>query len=365
VSGLEEDIGSQSALAAVDPLAFVEEALAARGALVESAGDQTLAVLPPEAAQALGLAEEIRLSLDATAPGQVPCGYGAPLLERLIQEARASAATAWVRREGRPPGRGQIEAATSRLVLRNGLCDLLDVTPGEAIYLAAYFAVTAEADDRYQGMVRVLMQTESGAGPDPTFAHLLDPLSGSGLAATEPRPVDIGADGLERLRGRAALAARELLAGFRAGVQRRKQRDRERIDQYFDGLVADARAPRRAVAQSGIQAKVAHLQAERRQKIRDLGPRFNVRAKLEPAAFLFAVAPVARIRVRLRRRKAEAELILTVPGDSRSPDEPPCAACPRSTLRPVACDDQLHLLCEICAPSAQGRPRCPACAGRR
>ncbi|WP_437654019.1 hypothetical protein [Sorangium sp. So ce1182] len=33
--------------------------------------------------------------------------------------------------------------------------------------------------------------------------------------------------------------------------------------------------------------------------------------------------------------------------------------------RPAACDDRIHLLCEACAPNAQGRIACPACAKRR
>jgi hypothetical protein len=42
-----------------------------------------------------------------------------------------------------------------------------------------------------------------------------------------------------------------------------------------------------------------------------------------------------------------------------------CSGCDAATARPLACDDRLHLLCEVCAPSAQGRPLCPACGTGR
>jgi hypothetical protein len=346
----------------VHPLAFVEEALAARGALVEAADWEVLAVLPPPLAAALGVAEDIRLSLDPGAAGCVPCGFGAPVLEALVSEARAAVPTAWVRLEGRPPSAAQAQAAASRLVLRNGLCDWLDVTPGEATYVSAYFALAAEADDRHEALVHVVMEAASGGEPDPALGALLDPLSASARVLASdvgPRPGDV-----DRLAARATFAAREALGPFCASVERRKDRDRQRIEEYFAALVADARAPRRPVPEASIRAKVEHLEAERRQKLRDLDARFTVRGTLTPAAFVVARVPVARVRVRVRRRKAEGEITLTVPADARSPDRVPCAGCPRSTLRPVACDDRLHLLCEVCTPAAQGRPRCLACNRR-
>ncbi|HEX8439635.1 hypothetical protein, partial [Archangium sp.] len=47
-----------------DALAFTAQALARRGALLEpgEAGDEVLALLPPELSRELGLAEEVRLS---------------------------------------------------------------------------------------------------------------------------------------------------------------------------------------------------------------------------------------------------------------------------------------------------------------
>jgi hypothetical protein len=143
---------------------------------VEISGREALAVLPLALAGALGVAEEIRLSVDAAVGGAVPCGFGAPLLEALIKDTRAGVPTAWVRLEGRPPSPAQAAAAATRVVLRNGLVDVLDVAMGEALYVAAYFALSAEADDRYEGGFCVVADLDTGGEPDAALGALLDPL---------------------------------------------------------------------------------------------------------------------------------------------------------------------------------------------
>jgi hypothetical protein len=81
--------------AILDPLGFAADELAARGALVERDGDRALAVLPGPLARQLAVPEAITL---AAVPGndQVPCGLGAPLLDRLIADVRASVPVASV-----------------------------------------------------------------------------------------------------------------------------------------------------------------------------------------------------------------------------------------------------------------------------
>ncbi len=342
-----------------DPLSFAMEALAARGALVEPTAGGALAVLPPPVATALRVPEELHMALDGAGPGVLSCGYGSPLLEMLIREAHAATPVTWARLEERAPAPATALAAAGRLLLRNGLLDVLDAMVSEAVYAAAFFSVVAEADDRHETTVSTTVDLETGGEPEPAFADRLDPLgAGRRLSPGSRCPVR---GNLDRLADRARLLAPDALQGFVAAVARRKARDAERLADYFDGLVAAARAPRRAVPPEAVAAKVEHLEAERRQKLRDLDGRFTVRAEIAPAALLFVAVPVMRVRVRLRRRKGERQVDLQVPPGSRMPDRLACATCPRTTWAPVACDERLHLLCERCAPSASGRPRCAAC----
>jgi hypothetical protein len=346
----------------LDPLGFVAEILVARGALLERDDREALALLPGDVARDLGLPEEVRLVLDPGAVSGVPCGLGAPVLEALIKEARSTVPVAWARLEVRAPSSAQAAAAARWFALRNGLAEIIDVAAGEALYLAAHFTLFAEADDRHESGVQIVLDAHAGGEPDPALIARLDPLRGS-LALVPAAPRDPGEPG-RLVAARAVLAAEVALAGFREAVARRKERDAQRIEDYFAALAADARSPRRPVPEDAVRAKLAQIEEERGRKLADLEPRFAVRGALAPAALLAVAVPVARVRLRLRRRKHEGEVTLTVPAETRLPDRLACAACPRTTLRPVACDDRLHLLCETCAPSAQGRPHCRACNAR-
>jgi hypothetical protein len=144
-------------------------------------------------------------------------------------------------------------------------------------------------------------------------------------------------------------------------VARRRDRERSRIDEYFTSLIAEARRPRRQVARSAIEARVAALRAEHQAKLRDLTARYTVRVRVEPVALAAIAVRVAEVRIRLRRRKGERELALHVPPHARGPDALACVACSGTTRAPLLCDDALHVLCESCAPDTSGRPRCPAC----
>jgi hypothetical protein len=87
---------------ALDPLGFAGDELAARGALIERDGDRALAVLPGPLARQLAVPEAITL---AAVPGddRIPCGLGAPLLDRLIADVRASVPVASVTWQAEPP----------------------------------------------------------------------------------------------------------------------------------------------------------------------------------------------------------------------------------------------------------------------
>jgi hypothetical protein len=114
---------------------------------------------------------------------------------------------------------------------------------------------------------------------------------------------------------------------------------------------------------AALYAKIEYIVRERDAKLRELPNRFALRASVAPAAFLWVSAPTAIVQVRLRRRKESRELCLRLPAGAQALDKHLCDVCARATGRPALCDDRLHLLCERCAPNAQGRLRCPACVG--
>lgn len=350
-----------------DPLLFAVEALAARGALVEPGEREAVAVLPAELATRLSVPEELRLvgAVDA-APGTTACGLGAPLLERLVSEERGAVPVASLRLDLARPRDGAARAAADRFVVRNGLADVVEVHGGEGAYLAAAFAFTVEADDRSEGLLSAIVEGKSGALPDEQFAALVDP--GHAPSRLVAAPGEPAAAVLAAAAGHAAARALRLagdaVAPIADSVRRRQQREQRRITEYFAALVSEASAPRRRMDAAAVEAKVAHYRAEEAAKLGDLDARFRMRVRLRPAALWTIAVPTAVVTLRLRRRKGERLLTLALPAGARSLDTPACEACGGPAARPLLCDDRLHLLCERCAPSAEGRPRCLACRGR-
>lgn len=359
-----------------DPLAFALDALAARGALVEpheasghgAHGGEAMALLAPQLAAELSLSDEVHLvgaSGGIAERGRTPCGMGTPLLERLIADERARIPIASVRLDLDRPREAQARAAGERFAVRNGLSDVIEVIVGEAVYLFAALAWVAESDDRHEGLITFAVESASGAVPDDGFAAWLDPARApSRLSPRSSLPGSIDLAALHVAR-RAAHLAEAVAAPIAESVARRKTREHARICEYFSALITEARAARRRADPAAVATKVTHFVAERDAKLRDLDARFRVRFSLAPAALVAVVAPAASVRLRLRRRKAERELVLRMPSGAHSLDKPPCDGCPGEASRPAVCDERLHLLCEDCAPSAAGRPHCPACHARR
>lgn len=345
----------------LDPLGFVVDELSAQGALVERDDHGALAVLPPPLAGRLELPDTVALA-GAGVDRAVGCGLGSPLLDRLVAAARATVPVASITTLIEAPRAVVAERLADRVVVRNGVADVLGAAHASATYLAGIFTWTAEADDRYQGMTLVAANAATGAEPDRGCMAMIESLiAGTDGRVAEGRDARAAAGGAAIVARRAALAIGPRLDEVGVAVARRRDRERARIDEYFASLIAEARRPRRQVARSAIEARIAALHAEHIAKLRDLTSRYTLRLRLEPIALVAIAMRVAEVRIRLRRRKGEREIALHVPPCARTPDALACVACPGTTRAPLLCDDALHILCETCAPDAAGRPRCPAC----
>src|SRR5258707_459625 len=135
-----------------DPLAFTMEGIVRHGGLVDLGGDGAgqggsgratpggagqggtpqapLALLPEALRRDLGLPEEVRLTIAAGAAaeaGLVSCGLGSPLLSRLVADARERPQVAAVKLMLDPPKPALAAGLGERAVVRNGLCEVIDV----------------------------------------------------------------------------------------------------------------------------------------------------------------------------------------------------------------------------------------------
>lgn len=346
-----------------DLVRFTGDALAARGALVEFGdGARALALLPSAVAESLGIAEVTRLSPVPETGGEL-CALGSPLLEQLVKANRESAPVAWTEVDADAPRATQAAALAARFVVRNGVFEVGGTQVARHRYLLVAMACVAEADDRQEAMLTCTLRADDGAVPDGGIAdidlqHLppwLRPVSG---------PAELHAPALSLLPGRFDALVRARVAPFATQVERRHRRDHERIVAYFQELVADAVRQRRGRDPAALRAKLDHFCAERDKKLRDLIPRFTVQVRLTPACVLGVTIPTVDVAVLVRRRKAERTLTMRLPAMARGLDRVACEGCGEPAPRPALCDEQLHILCEVCVPQAQGRIACRVCSSQ-
>jgi hypothetical protein len=300
----------------------------------------------------------VQLAVYPDRAGDTAAGLGAPLLEKLVGEACRTVPVASARVSIDPPRPAHVRSIAGRFALRNGLAEIVQVSHGAGDYLAVSVTYAIEADDRREGLFTIVAASDGGE-PDTALLGVLDVRSGDILV---PSRTPVPAQGASRWTAiRAARAVELAAAPVLREIERRQGRDRARIAEYFAALAAEARAPRRRTDPAAIEAKLAHLAAERDKKIEDLRTRYAARVTASVAALVAAEVPAGLVHIRLRRRKAERLITLRVPAGVNAADKPACDGCGMPADKPAACDDVLHLLCEICAPNAQGRIACPAC----
>lgn len=344
------------------PVRFCADALARDGALVEVANgadgeEQALAILPSALATRLALQEEVQLA-PAARTGAVACGLGTGLLDRLVDERSSLRGYVVADAELAAPRASQAEALAARFALRNAVVDVGAGRARKEAYAFVGTRLVVEADDRDEAFEVLALCASDGAAPDSALVAALALDTTSALRGAHRALPAVRAEVLPpRLRARLAALA----GAHQDDVARRHRRDHERVDAYFHELIYETRTGRKQRDPAAVKARVEHLENERAAKLAELRARYTLRAR---ATIVFAAVvevPTIVVDVRVRRRKEERVLSLHLPSAARTLDVPACDGCLLPAARPAVCDDKIHLLCERCAPSAQGRLACPVC----
>ena len=153
--------------------------------------------------------------------------------------------------------------------------------------------------------------------------------------------------------------------GFHVAMTRRFERDRGRIEGYFDDLLRELNKRAKKLDASTLADKRTAIMADRAAKLDALSARFTLRIEAQPIALRTVQVDGAFIALKLRRRKVTRTLELEYDALTRRLVPPQCESCLGPAFKPAACDDAVHLLCELCVPRAEGRLACAACATRR
>lgn len=279
-----------------------------------------------------------------------PTVHIADVTEAEILRALGGALLPCAKLEREPVRPAHARASAERFLLRNGLVEVGQVATGTASYLVARLGFAVEADEHREGEA-VLVVSDDGRETDESFDVSHEPDTNDSSRA-EPRSSSGMAYVLAaRARGAMARAAQPILQA----VSGRHARAHAQSAARFVALAA-------ALDADGRDAQMARLTVEREDDLAAVRERFAARVLFTRLGCSWVVVPAATVAVTLRRRKATRTILLHVPAGANRVDRLCCEGCGRvATAAPAACDDRLHLLCEACAPTAQGRIACPRC----
>jgi hypothetical protein len=362
---------------------FAARLLEHEGALVEPLEPQGLeAMLPDNLKRAIGAPEFLRLGFAAELPaGAERASLESDWLEkfgRLLDERGRRlkfAASAAV------PPLGHVERIVERkVVLQNAVYRLSRVEQAWTRYLIFIFRYTAISDEKREGIIRFGINLINGSAIDPMVDQLLATAMDENATETVTKPAvsqlpaDWTAERLKKAITRSApVRVRAQLSQFINGMQRRLDRDLERLHEYFGGLREESW--RKLKRQKGDAARehlrIEAAEREYQSKVADLKQKYDLRVNVEPVQTMELISQVQRVTLAIKRRKGERKLALDWNPIARQLDPPPCEWSLVADGSRVICDDQLHIVspaghapcpqcgkeyCRVCSPH-----RCPKC----
>ena len=358
---------------------FAARLLEHDGALVESLNPEGLeAMLPASVQHTLHAPELVRLGFGAELPPEAQrVSLESDWLDRFGQllDERGR----WLQRvvEVPLPVLSQPERIIAHgLVLQNAIYRLLRVTPAWTRYLILLLRYTAISDEKRVGMLTFGLNLANGSAVDPLVDDLLsaalstEDTAGTNVPADAHLPPDWPTPRLHSAVTRALPARVQAhLHLFLQGMQRRLDRDLERVHAYYTGLRQEAwqRLQRQHTDSARERLRLEAAEREYHAKVADLRQKYDLRVTTDLEQALMLTSPVQRLELTIKRRKGERRVTLDWSPLARRLEPPPCEWSYTAELTRVVCDDALHLVSPAGhAPCAQcGKNYCRACQPRR
>jgi len=262
------------------------------------------------------------------------------------------------------------------LVLQNAIYRLSRVAPAWTRYLILLLRYTAISDEKRVGMLTFGLNLANGSAVDPLVEDLLsaalstEDTAGTHVPADAHLPPAWPTPRLHSAVTRAVPARVQAhLHLFLQGMQRRLDRDVERVHAYYTGLRQEAwqRLQRQHTDSARERLRLEAAEREYQAKVADLRQQYDLRVTTNLEQALMLTSPVQRLELTIKRRKGERRVTLDWSPLARRLEPPPCEWSYTAELTRVVCDDALHLVSPAGhAPCAQcGKNYCRACQPRR
>lgn len=353
---------------------FVADLMEREGAVVEKIDPLGIDFIAPMAlSQALGVPEEGRLGFGWELPQEAQrVSFESDWLQRLgkVLGQRGRRLRRRLNYAGPPPSLPERQAERA-LALHNAVFRLSRVTPAWTRYLLLTFRYAAVSDEKREGVVVLGFNLSNGSPLDDLLAPMLAEVSkleakADLVAEPDDLPPFLPAGHLGRLCSSGlSLRIRKRLAPFLFSLERRMERDLERVHEYHSDLRRESlnRMTRQPAETDREQLKLAAIRHEYQAKVADLQQKYALRIEAEWVQTLELILPVQRFELVLLRRKGERRFHLDWNPMARRLESPLCEATFTAESGRMICDDALHLVsrpalgpCPHCS-----KPYCRAC----
>lgn len=358
---------------------WMARAMAAEGAVVDAVEPEGLdALLPPVLQDAFRCGELIRLGFGSLMPENarrvtLESDWVDSLGRRIETRGRRTEVGVDVSL-GKAPDAAEV--LRKALVFDNATYRFTEMKAGCARYRVMVFRVVAVSDEKREDVIAVTINEGNAARADGLAAALLEGGSAVWISSADVTGDDLPAPWPpERIRdvfGAAArVMARERLAPFLAGMERRMGRDLERLHTYHEDLRKEAlrrqvegRGRKGVKPDAGMVAqRLAAIEREYEAKGADVRRKYGLTVELRPLQTLLVRLPVHRLAFVIRRRKGDRAGYLDWNPLTRRLDSLACEACGGVVQKYSVCDDKLHVVCSGCHGPCQvcARSYCHAC----
>ncbi len=326
--------------------------------VAETSRANTLEVLLPEpVAKQLELDEAVTFTTSAEVREAEFVTYNSEILgkfEALLQQSGYISGFG-VKYHGHLKSSGFDKAVSAVLHAENGLIRVCNAQQAITPYLLCNIAYSAEADEKRIGMVSFLANQLTGATPVDIGDALLWDCDRTGLYSQEDlqcMEFSLLQKGIEKTATR---FVKQDMVSWHNSLQRKKMRDEERLNGYFNAIKREIRAKIRKKRLEGEakQREIARIEAtdtEAKRKYADIRARYAVRVEAQLHSAVVVHLPTVHVHCELVRKKYKRPVIVVWNPFSKQIEPLCCEKSGEAVYTFYLSDDKAKVIAPACYP---------------
>lgn len=298
-------------------LAAIKKTVSLKEGLAEFTTPNTLeVVLPPEVADTLQVEEDVTFTTSAEERSHYFVTYNSEIFEKfeaLLEESGYVAAFG-IKYQGHLKPSGFDKLVASSLHPQNGLIRFVEAKPALTPYILCNIAYTAAADEKRIGMTSFFVNGITGCpGVDLGDALLWE--TDRIDVSIQENPLAIPFDELSRIIERRAKQAVEIeIEPWVKSLTRKKNRDAERLRNYYEEIAAEIKAK---IAKKHLEGddkkkeltRIAATEKELERKLLEMEERYSISVDSYLHSSLVIMLQTVHIECELKRKKHRRNVV--------------------------------------------------------